>query len=289
MEGQGFGTSQQRCLPRVSRPTPRGVLPLSLCLPISHVHAWRVGRQGFLLGQSDAHTGSVGPTRLTARAAPAVNTALEISAGLNSVILIAHARCLPRLAILAPVPGPTAGTQLRHACGSILGSEWRTSRTRGRTPGSILLDSDRVHQDLLRACSCSCSLTFRRGPSYKSRPFLGLQSHSLQSLPMYTIGLPAVIDAARAASWPAAVLAALVVLVIIRVLLTAALAAADDQAAAQAPSLPFSLWSVRAFYKARYDFLQHGFSVTKSPIFRFNLLGVSSACACDDCIVEPAI
>jgi hypothetical protein len=83
MEGQGFGTSQQRCLPRVSRPTPRGVLPLSLCLPISHVHAWRVGRQGFLLGQSDAHTGLVGPTRLTARAAPAVNTALEISAGLN--------------------------------------------------------------------------------------------------------------------------------------------------------------------------------------------------------------
>jgi hypothetical protein len=96
---------------------------------------------------------------------------------------------------------------------------------------------------------------------------------------MYAIGLPTVIAAARAASWPAVVLAAVVVLVIIRSLYTAVLAA-DEDVSGQAPLHPGqSLQVVWAFYRRRFDFLRGGFNVTGAPIFRFGLLGVRDSIA----------
>jgi hypothetical protein len=92
---------------------------------------------------------------------------------------------------------------------------------------------------------------------------------------MYAIGLPAAAAAAQAASWPTVVVAALIILAVVRTLFASAISQ-EEESANPSPSLPFSWKIVRAFFDRRSDFFQWAFNATQSPIFRFNLMGVSS-------------
>jgi hypothetical protein len=124
-------------------------------------------------------------------------------------------------------------------------------------------------------------------PQYKSRRILPVNINpttpltplktSYPSLPMYSIGLPAAIEAFHTADWPSLILIAICILVLILGICKTVATEDYDDHSHEPTVLPSSSFStIRAFYNRRFDFLQWGFRVTGSSVYQFNLLQVNT-------------